>query len=97
MYQAGGAFEQESDDSFVACFMDGYEKALGRQVRLVGSLRQAVIQDYWKNIAGCPTMQFSPGRLEECHAVNEYVEAESYPGSHSRLCPAHALEWCKGK
>ena len=27
MYQAGGAFEQESDDSFVACFMDGYEKA----------------------------------------------------------------------
>ena len=93
MYQAGGAFEQESDDSFVACFMDGYEKALGRQVRLVGS-PAGCDSRLWKNIAGCPTMQFGPGRLEECHAVNEYVEAESYLEAilvYAQLI----LEWCK--
>ena len=93
MYQAGGAFEQESGDSFVACFMDGYEKALGRQVRLVGS-PAGCDSRLWKNIAGCPTMQFGPGRLEECHAVNEYVEAESYLEAilvYAQLI----LEWCK--
>ena len=93
MYQAGGAFEQESDDSFVSCFMNGYEKALGRQVRLVGS-PAGCDSRLWKNIAGRPTMQFGPGRLEECHAVNEYVEAESYLEAilvYAQLI----LEWCK--
>jgi acetylornithine deacetylase len=39
-------------------------------------------------------MQFGPGRLEECHAVNEYVEAESYLEAilvYAQLI----LEWCK--
>lgn len=92
MYQAGGAFEQDPADEFVTCFRKGYEEALDRPVRMVGS-PAGCDSRLWRNIAGCPTMQFGPGRLEECHAVNEYVEIESYLESiliYGQLI----LEWC---
>ena len=57
-------------------------------------LRQAVIQDYGRISRDAPPCSFGPGRLEECHAVNEYVEAESYLEAilvYAQLI----LEWCK--
>lgn len=92
MYQAGGAFEQEPKDRFVTCFKDGYEKAAGRPLSLAGS-PAGCDSRLWKNIAGCPTVQFGPGRLEECHSVNEYVEIDSYLES-ILIYAQFILEWC---
>lgn len=95
MYQSGGAFEQEAEDCFVTCFQDSHEKALGRKAVLVGS-PAGCDSRLWKNIPGCPTMQFGPGRLEECHSVNEYVEISSYLEA-ILVYGQFILEWCGGE
>lgn len=77
VYQAGGAFEQEAEQALPRCFRAAYRRVRGRDVAVVGSPAGCDSRT-WKNIAGCPTLQFGPGRLEECHAVDEYVEVERF-------------------
>ena len=77
MYQAGGAFEMERENLFVNTFRQVYRNLKGRPVRTVGSPAGSDSR-IWKNIAGCPTIQFGPGRLEQCHSPNEYVELQAY-------------------
>lgn len=77
MYQAGGAFEMEADHPFVEAFKEAYFKTKVKQVKIVGS-PAGCDSRIWRNIAGCPTIQFGPGNLEQCHAVNEYVSVEDY-------------------
>lgn len=77
VYQAGGAFEMDEDTPFVETFHKAYESVMGRRVETVGS-PAGCDSRIWKNIAGCPTIQFGPGNLEQCHSPNEYVELQAY-------------------
>ena len=77
MYQAGGAFEMEEHHEFVKCFKKSYQDMKQKEVTIVGS-PAGCDSRIWRNIAKCPTIQFGPGNLEQCHAVNEYVSIEAY-------------------
>ncbi|GAA0177061.1 M20 family metallopeptidase [Clostridium sediminicola] len=77
IYQAGGAFEMDKEHSFVCTFIDSYENALGKKVKIGGSPAGSDSR-IWNNIAECPTLQFGPGNLEQCHAVDEYLSIDAY-------------------
>lgn len=77
VYQAGGAFEMGEDTPFVDAFKAGYKEAMKRNVKIVGS-PAGCDSRIWKNVAGCPTIQFGPGNLEQCHSPNEYLELDAY-------------------
>lgn len=77
IYQTGNPFEMELDHPFVNCFKDAYLAALGREARIVGSPAGCDSRT-WHNIALCPTLQYGPGSLAQCHTVDEYVTTEAY-------------------
>ena len=77
MYQAGGAFEMETEHVFVNSFREAFRKIKGVPVKTVGS-PAGCDSRIWKNIAECPTIQFGPGNLEQCHSPNEYVDRDAY-------------------
>lgn len=92
MYQAGGPFEMELGHPFVSSFRSAYQAARNRPLAVVGS-PAGCDSRLWRNIAKCPTLQFGPGNLEQCHAVNEYLEIEAYFQAilvYARLI----LDWC---
>ncbi len=91
VYQAGGAFEMETDHPFTSTFRRAHEAALGRPVQIVGS-PAGCDSRVWRNIAGCPTLQYGPGRLKECHAVDEYLALDSYFDA-ILIYAALILEW----
>lgn len=77
IYQAGGGFEMEEDSAFVDSFKEAYKAARDKDVKVVGS-PAGCDSRLWRNIAGCPTVQFGPGNLSECHATDEWISIESY-------------------
>ena len=77
LYQQGNGFEQEEDHEFVCTFKDVYKNVHGRDVKVVGS-PAGFDSRLWKNIAGCPTIQYGPGNLPQCHAVDEWVSIDDY-------------------
>ncbi len=77
VYQAGGGFEMELAHPFVHAFHGAYEASLGKPLRTAGS-PAGCDSRIWRNIAGCPTLQFGPGQLAQCHAVDEYLCLEAY-------------------
>ena len=76
-YQQGNPFEMELDHPFVGAFKNAYTDALGKEVKLVGSPAGCDSRT-WHNIVKCPTVQYGPGSLEQCHAVNEFVTVDQY-------------------
>jgi len=91
-YQAGGPFEADIDHPFTKTFCKAYKKARGKDVQFVGS-PAGCDSRLWQGIGGCPTLQFGPGNLEQCHTVDEYLEIEAY--YQAILVYAHLiLEWC---
>ena len=76
-YQQGNPFEMELDHPFVGAFKNAYTDALGKEVKLVGSPAGCDSRT-WHNIVNCPTVQYGPGSLEQCHAVNEFVTVDQY-------------------
>lgn len=77
IYQTGNPFEMELEHPFVHAFQDAYAAALGRDVKIVGSPAGCDSRT-WYNIVKCPTLQYGPGSLEQCHTVNEYVTVDQY-------------------
>lgn len=77
MYQAGGAFEMPEEEEFVTIFKKSYNEIKEKPVKVVGS-PAGCDSRIWKNIAKCPTIQFGPGCLEQCHSPNEYVSIQAY-------------------
>lgn len=77
VYQAGGPFEMDLDHPFVNCFKDAYAEATGEKVKIEGSPAGCDSRT-WRRIAKCPTLQYGPGELAKCHAVNEYIPVEEY-------------------
>ncbi len=93
MYQAGGAFEMNTDHQFIEAFTYAYSSAVGKDIKITGS-PAGCDSRIWKNIADCPTIQYGPGRLEQCHSIDEYLSIDSY--LESILVYAHLiLQWCK--
>lgn len=95
IYQAGGGFEMEESHGFVESFKRAYEVSRGKKVKVVGS-PAGCDSRLWKNIAGCPTIQFGPGNLAQCHGVDEWVGIDDY--LQSILIYANLiLEFCSVK
>ena len=67
----------EEDSAFVDSFKEAYKAARDKDVKVVGS-PAGCDSRLWRNIAGCPTVQFGPGNLSECHATDEWISIESY-------------------
>ena len=88
IYQAGGGFEMEREHPFVHAFERGYLAAKERPVKIVGS-PAGCDSRLWKNIAACPTIQFGPGNLAQCHGIDEWVSIEAY--LESILIYAHLI------
>lgn len=77
VYQAGGGFEMEEDSAFVRSFQAAYRRAREKEVRVVGS-PAGCDSRLWRNIADCPTIQFGPGNLAQCHGVDEWLSIDAY-------------------
>lgn len=77
VYQQGNGFEMDGDDALAKAFKQAYKKSRGKEVKIVGS-PSGCDSRLWRNIAKCPTLQFGPGTLAQCHAVDEWVEIEDY-------------------
>ena len=75
--QFGGGFEMEEHSPFVDSFKRAYFEARGKAVKVVGS-PAGCDSRLWRNIADCPTIQFGPGNLAQCHAVDEWLDLEAY-------------------
>ena len=75
--QFGGGFEMEEHSFFVDSFKRAYSEARGKAVKVVGS-PAGCDSRLWRNIAECPTIQFGPGNLAQCHAVDEWLDLEAY-------------------
>lgn len=77
MFQAGGSFEMDTEHAFVSAFKDAFADVNGVPVKMNGSPAGSDAR-IWRNVAGCPTIQFGPGNLEQCHSPNEYVDLSAY-------------------
>lgn len=77
IYQQGGAFEIDSSSPIAVSFAAAFREVMERDVEIAGSPAGCDAR-IWQNIAGCPTIHYGPGRLSECHAVDEYVETQQY-------------------
>ena len=93
VYQSGNAFEMELDHPFTRAFQASWEKAHGRPVPVVGSPAGCDSRT-WRNIAGCPTLQYGPGELSQCHSVDEHIELDMYYDAILTYA-ALILEWTK--
>jgi len=77
IYQQGGAFEVDQTAPIVSAFADSFREVMGKDVEIAGSPAGCDAR-IWQNVAGCPTIHYGPGRLSECHSVDEYVETQQY-------------------
>lgn len=93
IYQTGNPFEMELGHPFVGAFKEAYKKAIGKEVKLTGSPAGCDSRT-WHNIVGCPTLQYGPGSLEQCHTVNEFVTVEQYLDA-IKIYANLILEWAK--
>ena len=62
---------------FVDSFKRAYSEARGKNVKVVGS-PAGCDSRLWRNIAYCPTIQFGPGNLAQCHGIDEWLDLEAY-------------------
>ena len=92
VYQTGNGFEMDREDPLVKTFQSAYRKIRGKEVEIKGA-PSGCDSRLWKNIAGCPTIQFGPGNLAQCHGIDEWVELEAY--YQSILIYAQLImDWC---
>ncbi len=77
IYQAGGGFLMNEDDKLVDSFKDAYKHVRQKNVVVAGS-PAGCDSRLWRNIAKRPTIQFGPGNLAQCHAVDEWIMLDSY-------------------
>lgn len=67
----------EEDHPLVDTFKEAYSEALSRSVKVEGS-HFGCDSRLWRNIAGCPTIQYGPGEGAQCHTVDEWLKIDSY-------------------
>lgn len=93
IYQTGNPFEMDLDHEFVGAFKDAYKNAIGKDVVITGSPAGCDSRT-WFNIVKCPTLQYGPGSLEQCHTVDEFVTVEQYLDA-IKIYAELILSWCK--
>lgn len=93
IYQTGNPFEMDVTHSFVNSFKNAYKDVRGEVPVIVGSPAGCDSRT-WHNIVGCPTLQYGPGSLEQCHTVDEYVSVEQYLDA-IKIYANLILEWCE--
>ena len=93
IYQTGNPFEMDTTHPFVGAFKQAYKNARNQDVKIVGSPAGCDSRT-WHNIVKCPTLQYGPGSLEQCHAVNEYVTVEQYLDT-IKIYANLIMEWAK--
>ena len=67
------SMETDHDQLIVRRFTEAYSEATGRPPRIAG-LRGFCDAHYYQRNLGIPVIIFGPGRLEEAHSADEYVE-----------------------
>jgi acetylornithine deacetylase len=93
IYQSGGAFEMERDHPLVTSFDNAWKRVYEKPAVINGSPFGCDAR-VWKEIAGCPTIQYGPGSIQQCHAIDEYIKIEDY--LDAILVYAHLiLDWGK--
>ena len=76
IYQAGGAFETNYESEFVKKAIKNMQNIIsGAEVVGATAGNDARL---FQNISKIPTIIAGPGRMEQCHSPNEYVEVEEY-------------------
>ena len=77
IYQAGNGFEQEGDHAFVKALCNAFETSTGKKLITDGCMCGNDAR-LWKNIAESPTVIYGPGRLAQCHGIDEWVSIDEY-------------------
>lgn len=77
IYQSGGGFEMELNNSFINVVKKSYLEVYNESPKVVGSPAGCDSRT-WNNIAKCPTLQYGPGSIKQCHTVNEYLDINEY-------------------
>lgn len=77
IYQSGGGFEMELDNSFMDAVKKSYLEVYDKNPKVVGS-PAGCDSRIWNNIAKCPTLQYGPGSIKQCHTTNEYLSINEY-------------------
>jgi acetylornithine deacetylase len=93
LYQSGRSYEMDLTHPFADSFKRAFAAVYGHPPTITGS-PAGCDSRIWRNIAGCPTLQFGPGSLEQCHSVNEYIELSAYYEA-ILIYAEMILDWCK--
>ncbi|RRD95872.1 ArgE/DapE family deacylase [Clostridiales bacterium COT073_COT-073] len=93
IYQTGNPFEMDLEHPFTKAFQTAYQNARARQIKITGSPAGCDSRT-WYNIVKCPTLQYGPGSLEQCHTVDEYVTIDQYLDA-IKIYANLILEWAK--
>ncbi len=93
VYQTGNPFEMDLAHPFVSAFRNSYKEVMGHEVKITGSPAGCDSRT-WFNIVKCPTLQYGPGSLEQCHTVDEYVLVEQYLNA-IKIYAELIINWCK--
>ena len=94
IYQSGGAFEMDVGHPFVSAASDCISAVKGTPPELFGSPAGNDAR-LLRNIGGMPTVVAGPGRMEQCHGVDEYVEVADFL-DFLEIYALLILEWCGG-
>ncbi len=77
IYQSGSPFSIDCSNSYIELWRKTFSRTTGRELVITGS-PAGCDSRIWSEMALCPTVQFGPGNIEQCHTVNEYISIESY-------------------
>lgn len=95
VYQSGNGFEMDLTHAFTRAFQRAWQDVHLRPVPVVGSPAGCDSRT-WRNIAGCPTLQYGPGELSQCHAIDEHIDLDMYYDAILTYA-ALILEWGNSK
>ncbi len=77
IYQAGGSFEMEDNHRVVNIFKESYKSLFNKEVLVSGS-PAGCDSRVWRNIGKCPTIQYGPGRNDQCHTIDEHINIQEF-------------------
>ena len=81
-----------ADHPFVTTFQNAIQHIIGEKQTAKGTT-SGCDSRIWKNIAKCPTIQYGPGNMAQCHTINEYMPLDQYKKAILSYA-ALILEWC---
>lgn len=77
VYQSGNGYEMDLAHPFVKAFKKAWRDSHAHDVVVAGS-PSGCDSRVWLNIAKCPTLQYGPGELSQCHSIDEHIDLDMY-------------------